>query len=100
MRIVAIATDLMDRSRISGAVPDVEFTRDAAGCAGADVVVVDLARDAGMVATVRSLAPSARIVAYGPHVDVGVMEQAGRDGADVVLPRSRFFQDPSGALAP
>jgi hypothetical protein len=100
MRIVAITTDLMDRSRISAAVADVEFARDAAPCAGADVVVVDLARDAGAVAAVRSVAPSARIVAFGPHVDTDVLEQATRDGADVVLPRSRFFQDPGGALAP
>ena len=39
MRIVALTSDLMDRSRISGAVSDVEFARDAAACAGADVVV-------------------------------------------------------------
>jgi hypothetical protein len=29
-----------------------------------------------------------------------VLEQAARDGADIVLPRSRFFQDPAGAIAP
>jgi len=99
MKIVAITTDLMDRSRISSAIADVEFARDIAACADADVVVIDLARDATAVAAARSSAPTARIVAYGPHVDTDVMEQAVRDGADVVLPRSRFFQDPAATLS-
>lgn len=100
MRIVAVTSDLMDRSRISGALADVEFARDASGCAGADVVVIDLARDAAHVAAVRAAAPDARIVAFGPHVDAELLAQATRDGADRVLPRSRFFQDPAAALAP
>jgi hypothetical protein len=90
----------MDRSRISGALDGVEFARTADGCAGADVVVVDLARDAALVGPVRAVAPEARIVAFGPHVDTDVLDQATRDGADVVLPRSRFFQDPARAVAP
>ena len=99
MRIVAITSDLMDRSRITGAIEGVEFAREAAACAGADVVVIDLARDAALVAAVRAAVPGARIVAFGPHVDTDVLEQAAADGADVVLPRSRFFQDPAAALA-
>jgi hypothetical protein len=98
MRIVAITSDLMDRSKLSGALGDVEFARDADGCVGADVVVVDLARHAARVAEVRAAAPDARIVAFGPHVDTALLEQATRDGADAVLPRSRFFQDPTAAL--
>ncbi len=100
MRIVAITSDLMDRSRITGAVDGVEFARDAAACAGADVVLVDLARNAALVTEIRAVAPRARIVAFGPHVDTEVLEQAARDGADAVLPRSKFFQDPAAALAP
>jgi hypothetical protein len=100
MRIAAITTDLMDRSRISGAIDGVEFARDPAACAGADVVVVDLGRDATAVAAVRAVAPAARIVAFGPHVDTDVLAGAERDGADVVLPRSKFFQDPAAAIAP
>jgi saccharopine dehydrogenase-like NADP-dependent oxidoreductase len=99
MRVVAITSDLMDRSKISSALDGVEFARDASACADADVVVVDLARDAALVAAVRTSAPDARIVAFGPHVDTEVLDQATRDGADVVLPRSRFFQDPAAALA-
>lgn len=100
MKIVAMMTDLMDRSRVSAVVPGVEFTTDPAACTGADVVVIDLARHAGGVVAARGAAPAARIVAFGPHVDDELLAQAGRDGADVVLPRSRFFQDPAAALAP
>ena len=96
--IVAFVPDLMDRSRISGAVDGVEYARDAVGCADADVVVIDLARAAALVGPVRAAVPDARIVAFGAHVDTGVLEQAADDGADVVLPRSKFFQDPAAAL--
>jgi hypothetical protein len=98
MKLLAMVSDLMDRSRVAGALPDVQFSTDPTACAGADVVVVDLARHAGAVAAVRAVAPEARIVAFGPHVDTDVLDQAARDGADVVLPRSRFFQDPAAAI--
>jgi hypothetical protein len=100
MRIVALISDLMDRSRLASALGNVEFARDAATCAGADVVVIDLARNADAVAAVRVVAPAARIVAFGPHVDTELLERAAADGADAVLPRSRFFQDPAAALVP
>jgi hypothetical protein len=89
--IVALTTDLMDRSKIAGAIPGVAFslTDDA------DVVIVDLAR--GDVAEVRAALPSARIVAYGPHVDEAAAVAARSAGADTVLPRSRFFRDPAAA---
>jgi len=98
MRVVAIVTELMDRSRITGAVPGTELARDAAAAAGADVVIVDLGRFGDDVATVRMAAPTARIVAYGSHVDESALARARADGADVVLPRSRFFRDPAAAV--
>jgi hypothetical protein len=101
MKIVALVSDLMDRSRLSsalGAVSAVEFARDADACVGADVVVIDLARHGDMVGAVRTAAPHARVVAFGPHVDDDLLERARRDGADVVLPRSRFFQDPAAVV--
>ena len=97
MTIVVFADDLMDRSRISAALGDVTYARDAAAAAGADVVVVDLARHAAIVAGVRSSSPAARIVAFGPHVDADLLDRATADGADVVLPRSRFFHEPAAA---
>ena len=98
MRVVALVSDLMDRSRVSAAVPDVVFAADPAACADADVVIVDLARHSESVAAVRAAAPSARVVAFGPHVDDALLADARTDGADVVVARSQFFRDPAAAL--
>ena len=88
----------MDRSRIGGAISDVEFVRDAAACAGAGVVLVDLARFGSEVGAARKAAPDARLVCFGPHVDEAAAEAAVSAGADVVMPRSRFFRDPAAAI--
>ena len=96
--LIVFSGDLMDRSKITAAFPDVEFAREAAESAGADVVVVDLARHAPMVGAVRRLAPVVRIVSFGPHVDDEAATQAKVAGADAVLPRSRFFRDVAAAL--
>jgi DNA-binding NarL/FixJ family response regulator len=92
--LVALTTDLMDRSRLSGALPDVQFTLDP----DADVVIVDLGRGTELVTSIRASHPNARIVCYGPHVDDVSLAAARAAGADVVLPRSRFFRDPAGAI--
>jgi hypothetical protein len=97
--IVALVSDLMDRSRLTGALDDVLFARDVEGCAGADVVIVDLGRHADSVVALRAALPSARIVAFGAHVDNARLAQAETDGADVALPRSRFFRDPAAEIA-
>ncbi len=92
--LVALTTDLMDRSRLSAALPDVQFSLDA----DAGVVIVDLARGVEQVTSIRASHPNARIVCYGPHVDDASLDAARAAGADVVLPRSRFFRDPAAAL--
>ena len=99
MRVVALVSDLMDRSRITGAIAGVEFAGDPAGCNGADVVIVDLARFGSSVGELRRALPDARIVAFGPHVDEDAATAAREAGADVVWPRSRFFRDPAAALS-
>ncbi len=96
--ICAFVTDLMDRSRVGNAVPGVKFVTSEAECAQADVVIIDLARAADRVATVRKAVPAARIVCFGPHVDEVSAQRAQDDGADAVLPRSRFFRDPAAAI--
>jgi hypothetical protein len=99
VRAVALVTDLMDRSRVTAAISDVEFARDVVGCAAADVVIVDLARFGREVSELRRSLPGARIIAFGPHVDEDAATDARAAGADVVLPRSRFFRDPAAAIA-
>jgi DNA-binding NarL/FixJ family response regulator len=99
VRIVALTSDLMDRSRITAAIDGVAFARDAAECADADVVIVDLARFSAAVGELRRALPAARIVAFGPHVDEEAAVAAGQAGADLVWPRSRFFRDPSAAIS-
>lgn len=99
MRVCALVGDLMDRSRISASIPDVVFVRDAAKCADADVVIVDLAKSGKDVGALRAAVPAARIVGFGPHVDEDSAAAARAAGADVVLPRSRFFHDPIAAIA-
>lgn len=95
---VAFVRDLMDRSHISAAIPEVKFVSDPAGVADAAVVIVDLARFGAVVAAVRAIAPTARIVAFGPHVDDETLAAGVADGADRVLPRSVFFRDPAAAI--
>ena len=99
MKVVAFVTDLMDRSKVQSAVEGVTFARDPAAAAGADVVIVDLARFADKVAEVRAQAPAARIVAFGPHVDDARLDGAREDGADTVMARSQFFRDPAAAVS-
>jgi hypothetical protein len=100
LRVCALVTDLMDRSRISAALVDVEFAREVDACVGADVVVVDLGRFGADVPRLRALLPSARLVCFGPHVEVAAADAARAAGADVVVPRSRFFSDPHAAIDP
>jgi len=100
VKVVALVDDLMDRSKLTAAIPDVTFTRAVDGCVDADVVIVDLARHGDDIASVRALAPTARIVGFGPHVDGDGADRARTAGADIVLARSRFFRDPAAALAP
>jgi len=100
VRVCALVSDLMDRSKITATNPDVEFVRAVDACAGAGVVIVDLARFGADVAAVRAVAPAARLVCFGPHVDEASAAAATGAGADVVLARSKFFRDPGAAISP
>ena len=95
--VVAFVDDLMDRSRLQG-IRDIRFTRDPAACGDATVVIVDLARHADHIPEIVRVAPGARIIAFGSHVDTGALDAAARDGATLVLARSRFFADPWRAV--
>ena len=102
MRVVALVTDLMDQSRIRAALDDVVFVRsvdDVLARSDLDTVdslIVDLRRCADVatdIGALRASAPEAYIVGFGPHVDDATLAAGRSGGADVVLPRSRFFRD-------
>jgi DNA-binding NarL/FixJ family response regulator len=96
VRVCALVPDLMDRSRISAAIPGAVFSLDG----NAEVVIVDISRSVQVVAEIRAETPGVRIVCFGPHVDDEAADAARAAGADVVMPRSRFFRDPAAAIAP
>jgi len=99
MRVVVFGGDLMDQSKIRAAFADAQFLTDPSACPDdVDVVIVDLARQPHVVDAVRAIRANARIVAYGPHVDDVAAAAAQEAGADVVLPRSRFFRDIPAAV--
>jgi hypothetical protein len=89
--VVAYVPDLMDRSRLAAVAP-VEFVGSPAdlpgAAAGADVVVVDLARPG-----VLDVLPQITVVTigFGSHVDRTLLEAARHAGCREVLARSAFF---------
>lgn len=88
MTVVAVTTDLMDRSKIRAALGSVEVTRPGADLTGATVVLVDLA----LVGVLEdAVACGARVIAYGSHVDEATLAAARATGAEA-LPRSVFFR--------
>jgi hypothetical protein len=96
--VIAFVSDLMDQSRLRAALGDVEFAHDPGRAIGAQVVVVDLSRFRQHLPAIRA-ATSGRVVAYGAHVDRALLDEARAVGADVVMPRSRFFSDPAASVA-
>jgi DNA-binding NarL/FixJ family response regulator len=105
-RLVALVADLMFAARIRGAAPtaavaqSLEALMKAAG-RGTALVLVDLqARDAvAAIEQVRERAPSARVVAFGPHVAEEALAAARSAGADRVMPRGAFVRELSAMVA-
>jgi DNA-binding NarL/FixJ family response regulator len=96
MKIAVATPDLMDRSRITSAVPDVEVVFVASpdalvGLAGVDAVVVDLGKRGALDALPAIVAAGTRVIAYGSHVDRATLDAARAAGVTEVLPRSAFF---------
>jgi hypothetical protein len=96
VKVVALAPDLGDRSRIGAVAPEAVFVGAAAllpqAAEGADVVLVDLSRAGVLDVLDEVVALGGRVVAYGPHVDAELLAAATAAGAEAV-PRSRFFRD-------
>lgn len=99
MSVVALSTDLLDRSRFPAGVRFVRRGDDLP--VDADVVAVDLARPDAVdaVRRLRAAGSTARIVAYGSHVDRDRLAAARDVGCDEVLARSEFFADVAAVLS-
>lgn len=87
-KVVAVTADLMDRSKITGAIEGVRVVRSGADLGTPDVVIVDLAIAGALD---QALATGARVLAYGSHVDSANLEAAKEAGAEA-MPRSLFFR--------
>jgi hypothetical protein len=100
-KVVVLSTDLIDRSKISSALPDAVFVGAAAqlpaAAAGADLVVVDASRPGVLDVLAAVVAAADEVVAFGPHVDTETLAAASASGARV-LPRSKFFADVAAAV--
>lgn len=101
-RVVAFSNDLMDRSKLVAAFPDVEVVRlvVARTLEGADLFLVDLAMPSAIDAVEAATALGVPTIAYGSHVNTALLLDATRAGAEAV-PRSVFFRRlAAGELAP
>jgi hypothetical protein len=90
--VFVFAPDLMDRSRISAALPDAVFVAavdQLSRAAPEAVVLVDLRRP-GVLEAIPTLA--APVVGFASHVDDVLLLAAREAGCAEVLPRSRFFR--------
>ncbi|HEY2302721.1 MAG TPA: hypothetical protein VGH66_12565 [Acidimicrobiales bacterium] len=95
-RVVAFVPDLMDRSRISVSASSASVSLEFVGrpealaeaAAGADLVLVDLARP-GVLDVLASI--GATTVGFASHVDRALFVAAGAAGCDEILARSVFF---------
>ena len=63
---------------------------------GLGLALVDLTLErlnlSAAVSAIKSGAPAARVVAYGPHVDEAALADATEAGCDLVLTRGQFNQ--------
>ena len=78
-------------------VPNIQFVTEATSVSGSDIVVINL-DEHREIGRVREIAPEAHVVAYGGHNTINRMDKASLEIANEVLPRSKFFADPSAAM--
>lgn len=105
-RVVLISSDLMLYATVEGAARAHGATFVSAR--GADDAVAALGPDAGLVAVdlgsfrgdlaallaaCRAAAPGAQVVAFGPHVQGGLLKGAADAGCDRVMARGAFCQE-------
>ena len=70
---------------------------------GVRLVIFDLSQPglklAEAIAAIRAAAPSARIIAFGPHVDEALLGSARDAGCDLVLTNGQFHREQRALLA-
>lgn len=106
--IVLLTNDLMFQSRISGAVKSVgkvlvadrtveRVVQRAEQPSEVTLVLIDLTLDsvqlADAIPQLKLAFGSAKVLAFGPHVDVDRLSEAHEAGADAVLTRGQFDRD-------
>jgi hypothetical protein len=100
-RVVLLADNLMDRTRIESVVTrtGADLTAFAVALPDPlpDLLVVDLEHKDAINAVETFSEAGVRVIAFGPHADRERLEEARRAGAEVIA-RSAFFTDPSRFL--
>lgn len=103
--IFLLSDDLLDSSRIAAEARahgrTLRTFRSAADMEQAPdlpaLVLIDLANPglaiAALVGNLRARTADARLLAFGPHVHAAALKAARDAGCDLVLPRSKFFED-------
>jgi len=102
LRILLVSRDLMVGSRLAGLARAAGATceqRHAAGATadGFDVVILDLQGLPAVAAAIQGLraagpeAATPKLVAFGPHVATGLLEEARAAGADAVVSRGEIL---------
>ena len=104
MTLIALVDDLLFQSKIRQTVGplgvEVHFVKTPAEAdarwSDSAVAVVDLhlagTEPLAAIRAVRANHPAAPIIAYGSHVEAGLLAQARAAGCTTVLPRSAFIQ--------
>lgn len=90
-RAVAYVPDLIDRSKVAGALAGVHFVRRPEDLEGrrAELVIVDLGRP-GVFEVLPSVRAE-RVIGFASHVDRDTLAGARAAGCDA-MPRSEFFR--------
>ncbi len=98
--VAALTADLMFAARIRSVAPGAAAVQSLKGLlanvgGGTRLVLVDMqAREAvAAIEQVRERAPSARVVAFGPHVNEAALAAAEGAGAHRVMPRGAFVRE-------
>lgn len=82
--------DLMDRSKVTAALPGCAVARRVEDLGHAPVIVVDLSRPGVVDAIGRLVGEGRRVIGFGSHVDQATLDAARAAGAEVMA-RSAFF---------